>query len=151
MKEFAPDTKQPAADKQEVSLPATIENVARAIEFVTHRLADIGCPQQVQTKLAVVVDEIVGNIAKYAYGASTGNVTVRVSRDLGENVIEVVFIDKGIAFNPLNVPRQDAAAVVASRKIGGQGVPLVRAFVDEIEYEREGDRNILRVRKRIAQ
>ena len=48
------------------------------IEFVKHSLEELGCPSKAQTKLAIVVDEIVSNIAKYAYGSSTGvsNITI---------------------------------------------------------------------------
>ena len=143
----------PCRDVRELSLPATIENVVQMIEFVKHSLEEIGCPSKVQTKLAIVVDEIVSNIAKYAYGSLAGNVTVRFSAGQDEHqggyIVEIAFIDKGISFNPLEAPRTNTAEAVATRRIGGQGILITRAIVDEIEYKRQGENNVLSIRKHI--
>jgi anti-sigma regulatory factor (Ser/Thr protein kinase) len=66
-----------------------------------------------------------------------------------EGIVEVSFIDEGIAFNPLEAPQIDAEEAVAIGKIGGQGIVIVRKIADEIEYERKDGKNILRIRKQI--
>ncbi len=136
---------------KEVLLPAILESVPAAIEFVKCSLDELGCPRTAQTKVIVATDEIVCNIAKYAYGFLAGDFTICVSAKQDGSVVEVSFIDGGIAFNPLDAPQIDATAAISNRRIGGQGILIVRNIVDEIEYERKDGKNILRIRKHIEQ
>ena len=130
----------------EVSFPATLEGVRRSIEFVKRSLEELGYPPKVRARLAIVVDEIVGNIAKHAYGASTGDVTLRFSVQQGGDAVEITFIDEGVAFSPLAWLQANAASAKANRRIGGQGIRIASSIADAIEYERDGAKNILRIR-----
>lgn len=132
--------------ESEITLPAVIESIPKAIDFITRTVVEMACLPEVQKKLAVIADEIVGNIAKFAYGSSTGDVTIRVSADRDRNDIQISFIDGGIAFNPLAAPEVDVKSSVENRRIGGQGILIVKRIADEMAYEREDGKNVLRVR-----
>jgi hypothetical protein len=54
---------------REMSFPAMIESVPEAIGFLEHSLEELGFPLKTQTKLAVVIDDIFSNIAKFAYSS----------------------------------------------------------------------------------
>ncbi len=136
-----------AATPKEASFAATLESIPQVIEFAKRYLEERGYSSKAQAKLAVIIDEIVSNVAKFAYGPSMGDVTIRLSTEQDGRVVEIAVIDEGAAFNPLDAPQVDSAAAVANRKIGGQGIFLVRSFADEVEYEREDGKNILRIRK----
>ena len=136
-----------AATAEEASFAATLESIPQVIGFAKHYLEEQGYSPKVQAKLAVMIDEIVSNVAKFAYGLSMGDVTIRLSTEQDGQVVEIAIIDGGAPFNPLDAPRVDTAAAVADRKIGGQGIFLVRSFADEVEYERKDDKNILYIRK----
>ena len=138
-----------ATTVKEMSFPAMLESVPRAIEFLKRNLEELGYSSRVQTKFAVIIDEIVSNIAKFAYGSSTGDVTIRLLTERDGRVVEISFIDEGIAFNPLDMPRVDTETAVANRIIGGQGILIVQKLADEVEYERKDGKNILRIRKHI--
>ena len=56
---------------------------------------------------------------------------------------------EGKAFNPLETEDPDLALDVAERKIGGLGIFLVKNVMDEIDYRREDERNILTIKKNI--
>ncbi len=58
--------------------------------------------------------------------------------------------DDGVAFDPLKVPPPDLTADLESRPIGGLGVHFVKTLMDEVAYRREGDRNVLTMRKRFG-
>jgi serine/threonine-protein kinase RsbW len=58
--------------------------------------------------------------------------------------------DDGIAFDPLKVPPPDLTADLGSRPIGGLGVHFVKTLMDEVAYRRDGNRNVLTMRKRFA-
>lgn len=135
---------------REISLPATLESVPQAIEFLKLCLEELGYSRKEQIKLIVIVDEIVSNIAKFAYAHSSGDVTIRVLAGQDEPAVEITFIDEGTAFNPLvDALRTDFGTPEAKRRIGGQGIHIVKRLADEIEYERKDEKNILRIRKHI--
>jgi anti-sigma regulatory factor (Ser/Thr protein kinase) len=49
-----------------------------------------------------------------------------------------------------STPKPDPGADIEGRPIGGLGVHIVRSMMDELEYRREGGRNILIMRKRLS-
>jgi serine/threonine-protein kinase RsbW len=51
--------------------------------------------------------------------------------------------DDGKPFNPLDAPEPDTNQLLEERPIGGLGIHLVRKNVDELEYRRQKDKNIL--------
>lgn len=132
--------------KKELTLPATLASISRVMEFSNRFLEERGFSPKVQVKLAMLIDEILSNIAKFAYGPSEGDVTVQLAADWNGNLVEISFFDEGAAFNPLDAPPVDAETAVANRIIGAQGIVIVKNLADEIEYEREGGKNVLRVR-----
>lgn len=150
MTEPAPNPDQPHGGTLETSLPAALWSIARAIEFTKRSLKELGCPPSAQTSLVVIVDEIASNIAKFAYGESGGDVTIRISAKPDECDIEIAFIDEGVAFNPLEAHAADAASIVENRRMGGQGIRIARKLADEMEYERRDGKNFLRIRKRVG-
>jgi len=57
------------------------------------------------------------------------------------------FEDRGREFNPLEVAEPDLETPIEDRQLGGLGIHLVKKMVDVATYRREGDRNILLLRK----
>jgi serine/threonine-protein kinase RsbW len=48
------------------------------------------------------------------------------------------------------VPPPDLNADLESRPVGGLGVHFMKTLMDEVAYRREGDRNVLTMRKRFG-
>jgi len=59
--------------------------------------------------------------------------------------------DDGMAFNPLAVEPPDVSLPLDERAIGGLGIHLVRSLFDEVSYRRAVGRNVLTVKKKVAQ
>ena len=57
------------------------------------------------------------------------------------------FEDRGREFNPLEIEEPDLDTPIENRQLGGLGIHLVRQMMDEAKYRREGDKNILMLRK----
>ena len=93
-------------------------------------------------KLDLVLEEILINVARYAYSPETGAVEVAYAQ-AGPHKLRVEIADSGRVFNPLEADPPDLSRGLADRPIGGLGVFLVRSMVDSIDYRREADRNIL--------
>jgi len=101
-------------------------------------------------ELRLVAEEVVTNVAKYAFAPGTAAaMEVRVS--LSEDTAVLEFRDQGQPFDPLTQPAPDLDAPVEERPIGGLGLILVRALVEEARYAREGATNVLRLVKKRTQ
>ena len=59
--------------------------------------------------------------------------------------------DSARAFDPLTqAPSPDLSADAESRPVGGLGIFLVKKHMDEVSYRREGGKNVLSMRRKIA-
>ena len=134
---------------KELTIKAVIENLPAVTAFLDEILEGADCSMKAQMQLDVAMDELFGNIARYAYAPGEGDATVRVSVDADARVAEVTLIDSGIPFNPLEASQPDTAASAEDRPIGGLGIFLVRKTMDDVSYVRDGDRNVLTLRKKI--
>ena len=138
-------TASEAAD--EITLPAIIENIQAATEFVNSHLESMDCPIKVQTQIDIAIDEIFSNIANYAYGEGTGAVTLRMTTAKDNRGVELTFINSGIPYDPLKKPDPDTTLSADERSIGGLGIFLVKKTMDEMTYEYSDSQNRLTLRK----
>jgi len=92
----------------------------------------------------LALEEMVSNVIKHGYkDGDSQHICIRI--DVGQDQIMLMVEDSGPPFNPLELPEPDLDKPVDQRPIGGLGVFLVRKTVDRMEYERQRDRNILRI------
>ena len=102
-------------------------------------------------RLQIILDELFTNVVKYGYegvaaeghaeGHPEGHIEVALSLKADRLIIE--FVDDGCPFDPLTSPPPDLDLPVEERTIGGVGIAIVRALVDDVGYRREGNRNRL--------
>src|SRR5437868_2794635 len=96
----------------------------------------------------LALDEIVTNIMLHGFADPAGQqVEARLVVREGQITAEVE--DGGRAFNPLDAPLPNLSAPLDERSLGGLGIHLVKSLMDRVEYRRDGEKNVLTVRKRI--
>jgi anti-sigma regulatory factor (Ser/Thr protein kinase) len=99
--------------------------------------------------LTLALDEVLTNTISYGYDDELEHdIEITFAVDPGEIVITVR--DDGRAFNPLERETPDLDAPVEERTIGGLGIHLVRNFMDDLAYERQGNWNVFTMRKRLG-
>jgi serine/threonine-protein kinase RsbW len=125
-----------------LTLPASAGSISAFSEFVRDGAVAAGVAEDELGKLDLVLEEILINVARYAYTPETGAVEVAYA-PAGPSKVHVEIADSGRVFNPLEADPPDLSRGLADRPIGGLGVFLVRSMVDSIDYRREADRNIL--------
>jgi len=125
-----------------LTLPASAGSISALSEFVRGGAVAAGVAATEFEKLDLILEEILINVARYAYTPETGVVEVAYT-PAGSSKLRVEIADFGRVFNPLEVDPPDLSRGLADRPIGGLGVFLVRSMVDSISYRREEDRNIL--------
>ena len=132
-----------------ITLPATVENIGKITAFVEGRMEEKDCPLKQIMQVSMAVDEVMANVAMYAYAPGTGDVTVAVDFDDGSRTVSITFIDRGVAFDPLAKEDPDVTLPAEQRKIGGLGIFLVKKTMDDVTYRREGDKNVLCIKKKV--
>ena len=134
---------------KELHVQATVENISLVTEFVDEQLEAINCLVKAQMQIDIAIDEIFGNIARYAYDPEVRPAVVRVEVQEEPLAVILTFIDKGVPYDPLKRNDPDISLSADERDIGGLGIYLVKKSMDEIAYEYKDGQNILRVRKNI--
>ena len=125
-----------------------LEEIAGVIERIEAFGSRHGLTAEERFTLTLALDEVVTNIVSYAYDdAHEHQIVIRL--DIGDTGFTVQVDDDGRAYNPLEAPRPILEADIEDRPIGGLGVHIVRTVMDELEYRRDGGRNILIMRKRM--
>ena len=124
----------------------TLKNDLIEIERLAGCVQDFGRENRLSADLVgeirLVLEEVVTNIISYGY------------EDRVEHAIEVIIInseqdvtlrvrDDARPFNPLEQPVPDLEIPLEDRGIGGMGIHIVREIMDEIDYKREDNGNLL--------
>ena len=132
---------------KEIRVPAQIEYLDEVNDFIMAELEPQDCDPKTQMQISLAVEEIFVNIASYAYHPGTGEATVRCGIVEEPLQIELVFLDSGKPYDPLQREDPDVTLSAEERKIGGLGVFLVKKLMDDVRYEYRDGCNILTIRK----
>ncbi len=96
-------------------------------------------------KLRLACEEIVVNVASYAYPKGTdGYLDVDIQKT---DRIVIRFEDGGVPFNPLEHKQPDIKQSWKQRSIGGLGIFLVNKYMDDLRYEYIDNKNVLTIEK----
>ena len=131
-----------------LELKATPEEVMRAVG----RLQQFCKAHRVEEKaiqgLMLGLEEMASNVVNHAYRHDPLE-SFRVAVQFGGDRVLVELRDHGPAFDPLQAPEPALEDEDEDRPEGGWGIRLVRHSIDELEYRREGDENVLQMTKHI--
>lgn len=130
----------------EITLDATIESIADAVDFLNAKTKNLPFSNKDKYQIEIAVDEIMSNIANYAYKDEVGKVQIKVETDSSSTTI--TFSDSGIPYNPLEKDDPDITLSAEEREIGGYGIFLVKKIMDEVLYEYKDNKNILTIKKK---
>ena len=133
---------------KKMDIEATLENLAKVMEFVDEQLEETGCNMRIQTQIDVSVEELFVNIVNYAYGDKIGD--AQVMMDIKDGTAEITFIDTGVPFDPLAKEDPDITLPADERKIGGLGIYMVKKNMDDVKYEYRSGQNITTIFKKIS-
>ena len=128
------------------TFPATDEALNDAIAFTEEELENLDCPLKTVMQITVCVEEMFVNVAHYAYGSDTGDVTMTIDGEDGG--VSISLADCGMPFDPLAKADPDITLSAEERNIGGLGIYMVKKSMDDVSYKRCGDQNIFTMKKK---
>lgn len=106
---------------------------------------------QLIMSLNLAMEEAVSNVIFYGYENDIpveDAVVILLKRE--KDNLTVVLEDHGKAFDPTDKPDPDLTLSAEDRPIGGLGIYLIKQIMDEVSYQRVGDRNIFSMKKKIT-
>ena len=129
-------------------MPNDIETIPQLNEFIDSVAEEMALDMSLTMSLNLAMEEAVVNVMDYAYPeGQQGNVEIEAMTD-GE-WLTFVISDSGVPFDPTTKEDADTTLSAEERPIGGLGIFLVRQLMDVIQYQRDGDKNVLTLRKKL--
>ncbi|MBE6997285.1 MAG: ATP-binding protein [Ruminococcaceae bacterium] len=136
---------------KELTVDAVPKSLRQIKAFVDAELAALDCPLDTRRQMDIAVDEVFGNIVHYAYSDAVGSVKLRFEAEQTPLAVTLTFLDSGIPFDPLQAEAPDTSLAARERAIGGLGIFVVKKLMDEVCYEYADGKNVLRLKKILAE
>ena len=131
------------------TFPAKTEALSDVLGFVEEMLESYECSMKIQTAVCVAIEEVFVNVANYAYGSGSGDVTLDIGFNEEDRSVTFRLSDEGVPFDPLQKPDPDITLSIEERQIGGLGIFIVKKTMDSVSYAYENGKNILTMIKKI--
>lgn len=125
-----------------VAPPDDVGAVHELLESVWRRTPDIAPTDRFCFETALI--ELTANVLRHAAGDA--GVTCRLSVEVTPQEVVATLVDTGEVGGIDLAPRAMPEALAES----GRGIPLIQALVDEVHYDRSGERNHWRIARRLA-
>lgn len=132
-----------------ITLRSAVSELPRLVEMATAFAEAGGLSAVEQARLLVILDELFSNVLRHGKGGAKAVEKVEVALSLDGERLTMDFADDGAPFDPLAVAPPDFNLQGAQRPVGGLGIHIVRGLVDEVQYQRGGGLNRLRLIRRI--
>jgi len=118
--------------------------IARLSDTLEHQVG-AGMPEAVLRALQIALDELLTNVVMHAMQAD-GSVEVEIARERG--MVATTIRYAAAAFDPTAWRPEAPLDAIAGARIGGHGIALVRALMDEFRYAYRDGWNVVMVSKR---
>ena len=128
-----------------------LKNNLRELERLSQIVNEFGEAHRLSPKvlyaLNLSLDEILTNVIYYGYDdTNEHHIIIRIS--LKDEELTAAVEDDGRHFNPLEAAKPDLAKPLEERQVGGLGIHLVMNLMDTVEYKRQGNKNLLVMKKK---
>jgi serine/threonine-protein kinase RsbW len=130
-----------------------LKNTASELDKLCRNLEQfgntLGLTKKCIFQINLALEELFTNIVSYGYQDSADHwIKIAISDENGTVVIRIE--DTGVPFDPYTVESPDTIGDIERCPVGGLGVHLIKKLMDEILYERCGNKNILILKKNVA-
>ena len=132
-----------------ITIPANKNEIEKGINPIIALLEDAETDFKLINKIEVAIDEILTNIALYAYTPNKGDIDIDYELDEENRNLTIIITDEGKEFDPLAKEDPNINLDEKDRQIGGLGIFIVKTVMDEVSYQRKDNKNILTLKRKI--
>jgi serine/threonine-protein kinase RsbW len=122
---------------------ADLNELLPLLEYVRNESKNLGLSPSLMNSIELATEEVVVNIINYGYSSRKGTIEVSCTSPY-RGGLKIVIKDHGKPFNPLeNAPKYDPDTPLQEKEVGGCGIFFITKIMDEVQYSRENESNIL--------
>jgi anti-sigma regulatory factor (Ser/Thr protein kinase) len=125
-----------------------IEELTSLAEKIDEMAEDWELSQAIAMNINLVIEEAVSNIIFYAFNDNDKH-EIDITVTFDDKVLTIKITDNGKPFNPLLQQQPDINLPAEERPVGGLGIFLISQIMDEKNYTRRKNQNILTLNKSI--
>ena len=129
-----------------------LKNDLSELEQLCQNCEDIGRSINVSDKsifeMNLALDELFTNIISYGFNDHREHI-IKISITVEGDQLEMRIEDDGIPFNPLESKTPDFQCGIEECKIGGLGIHLIKKLMDDLQYQRVADKNVLVLKRKL--
>ena len=127
--------------------PSNIQEIPRIREDLEFLKTEWKIAKTETRQILVIIEELFSNIVRFAFPDKEEHL-VDIQLTLNEDFIEIIILDDGIAFNPLEY-QTDEDHDPTNSETGGMGLTLIKTFSNSMDYRRISGKNHLKIQKKI--
>ncbi|MCC7430394.1 ATP-binding protein [bacterium] len=132
-----------------LQVPGVTENLKIVRDFINEISQQIGFSEQETAYIELAMDETCANVIEHAIKNDPLQKIVIHVKGIEKKFIEIKIEDKGESFEFPKIKTEipDIKKYLKERKTGGLGLYLISTLMDKIEFLREGNKNVVLLRK----
>lgn len=119
-----------------ILLSSSTKNLSLLRNFIERKAADFGFDENSISQIILSVDEACTNIIKHAHKYDEKEI-IEVETHPGKGQFKIIMKYKGKGFDPNDLHSPDMKEYFNNFKVGGLGVPIMKKFMNKIEYVRQ--------------
>ena len=100
-------------------------------------------------EINLALDELFTNIISYGFKDDDEHI-IKITLTPEKDTLCLCIEDDGMPFNPIDFETPDVSCSVEECKIGGLGIHIMKKLMDDVCYERCGDKNVLNLKKKLG-
>jgi anti-sigma regulatory factor (Ser/Thr protein kinase) len=135
--------------REAIHIDNDLDELDRVHDGIVRFLDGIGADSELAEEMFLVAEEVLANTISYGYRDDDVH-RIELELSFSDGCFGMRFRDDGVEFDPLSRADPDLDAPTEERGIGGLGIHLVKTLTDEASWRRDGDANILTLRKRVS-
>ncbi len=140
---------QTASGWRRMNVEPVLDTALQRVQAFVERFATAeGWSVEDLYRLNLALDELLTNTLEHGFigRESEAEITVALRREEDSAICR--YEDNGDPFDPWEAEKSDPTLGIEERRIGGWGLQLIAATIDDVSYTREGDRNVTTLRQR---
>ena len=130
-------------------LKSSLSELDRLCENLETFGKKFGFSKKLIFEINLALDELFTNIISYGFKDDDEHV-IKVTLTPDKDELCLCIEDDGMPFNPIDFETPDVSCSVEECKIGGLGIHIMKKLMDDVCYERCGDKNVLNLKKKLG-
>ncbi|MCG8374318.1 MAG: ATP-binding protein [Balneolales bacterium] len=136
------------SNKYQLTVDSSTKHLAEVRDFVAEHAQSVGLSEKEISEIRLAVDEAYTNIIKHAY-KNTPSRPVQIELGFDHSQLWISIMDQGESFKPDEYKAPDILKRIKNKQRGGMGVFLIQKLMDQVQYNRKGGINEIRMVKNL--